>query len=96
MRPQPGPVLKPSVGSRLLAQGDVLESEPATCDQAGAKQPDQQGEEKAHGRAILLQLETTTISPRMGFRRSTALVSEIVMTTTTQDLSFGPEQGEAE
>ena len=71
LRLQPGTFLKSSVGGELLAQGEVLQGERAACDQGGAQEPGQEGNEKAHGIAILLQLETTTISGRMGFRRST-------------------------
>jgi hypothetical protein len=37
----------------------------------GAEEPDQQGEEKAHGLAMLLHLENAMISARMGFPRTT-------------------------
>jgi hypothetical protein len=50
----------------------VLQNQRAACDQSGAQEPDQQGDEKAHGWAILLQAGTASIPRRMGLSRSTA------------------------
>jgi hypothetical protein len=55
----------------LPPEGQVLDGETAARHHDGTEEPDQQGKQKAHGQPILLQLETTTISAPMAFRRST-------------------------
>ena len=45
----------PSVGDELLPESQVLQNQGAARNQGGPEDPDKEGEEKAHGIAILAQ-----------------------------------------
>ena len=60
-RLQSRPLLGAGIGSELLAEGQVLNGKRATRCDDGAEEPDKQGDEEAHGIAILLQPEMASI-----------------------------------